>query len=525
MKRVKKKIDFFASMYLEAVCDETRVAFLENWKGEPHGSSDRIGVFQKQIETEDYSSLLNSFRELMRADKAIMFQTRTQDDLTVTTEYQSITVLASSQDEGQKQIDILRSELLEFYRNHDSRIGCPFSRMMLDVKDTVRVVLVDREQKDLAVQNYLRQPCTIAYTRLDYTDHLRENENSCVFFAFFYPEEQSRNLLEILKHLQGFLSFRHNLKQRIEKDFSGNLFGKRAEEAWRIGWLSIEKAGAHTDSSGVNRLINQRSMENNEVILDTLFGSIDSNPSDSSNPSNSEDSSQLLKLTYNILIAMYFRAVISDGQERFRSADNIESGNGGAYFKVSDLIRFSEKDFKGLKLRFGRGQKAEDINNALLYGARNTIQSQDGKNSYTGIPVDKYITFRSKYLRAFLVDILCNIETYGAKNEYAEIFIENRPTLPGYLVFRNQVTNDRDDPEVWCQKENYKLKRSIEFDHVEDSIPKGFSLGCVAHCTHWAGRLMASYSCKNGKTYFTIKLPIIQSKKEEGTENGQTVNC
>ena len=505
-----KKIEFFASMYLEAVCDETRVAFLEHWREEQSGLADKVGTFRKRIETEDYSSLLNSFRELMGGKKAVMFQTKAQNDLTGKPE-QSITVLTSSQDEEQEQIDILRSELLEFYCNHDSHMDRPFSQMLLDVKDTARVVLVGREQKDLAVQNYVRQPCTIAYARLDYTDRLCSDETRCIFFAFFYPEEQSRDLMEVLKHLQGFLSFRHDLKQRIEKDFSGNLFGKRAEEAWRIGWLSIEKAGAHTDSSGVNRLINQRSAKDNEDILDILFGPATSKP---------EDSSQLLKLTYNILIAMYFRAVISDGQERFRSADNIESGDGGAYYKVGNLIRFSEKDFGNLKLRFGNGQTAEDINNALLYGAHNSIQSQDGKSSYTGIPADKYITFRSKYRRAFLVDILCNIETHGAKGECAEIYIEDCPTPPGYLVFQNQVTNSSDNPELWCREKNYKLKQSIEFDHVETSIPKGFSLGCIAHCMRWAGKLMASYSCKNGKTYFTIKLPIIQSKKEENTENG-----
>lgn len=512
---MQKRLEFFASMYLESVCDETRVTFLQDWKTGPGAPADKVRAFREQIETEDYGSLIKSFRELMGAKKAVMFQTRTQDDLSMETEYRSITVLTSSQEE-EERIDILRSELLDFYCSHDPHRGRPFSRMLLDVKDTVRVVLVGREQEDLAVQNYVRQPCTIAYARLDYTDRLHSGKIGRIFFAFFYPEEQSKDLMKVLKHLQGFLSFRHNLKQRIEKDFNGNLFGKRMEEAWRIDWLSIEKAGAHTDSSGVNRLISQRSSKNSEDILDTLFGST---------TTGQKDSSQLLKLTYNILIAMYFRAVISDGEERFTSADNIERGTEGSYYKVSDLVRFSEKDYNGLKLRFGCGQSAEDVNNARLYGARNTIRSRDSKISYTGLPARKYITFRRKYLRAFLVDILCNIETYGAKDKCAEIYIEDRPDPPGYLVFRNQVVNDSVDPENWCRKENYKLKQSIEFDHVETSIPKGFSLGCIAHCMRWAGELTASYSCKAGKTYFTIKLPIIQPKNEEGTANGQTADC
>lgn len=506
---MKRKLEFFAAMYLESVCDETRVAFLKDWEEDQQRSADKVEAFRKRIETEDYSSLLKSFRELMGAKKAVMFQTKTQDNLTMETEYRSIATLASSQEE-REQINILRSELLEFYCNHDPYRGCPFSQMLLDVKDTVRVVLVGKEQEDLAVQHYVRQPCTIAYARLDYTDRLHRNEIGHIFFAFFYPKEKSENLMEVLKYLQGFLSFRHNLKQRIEKDFNGNLFGKRAEETWRIDWLSIEKAGAHTDSTGVNRLINQRTPKDNEDILGTLFGSA---------TSGLKDSSQLLKLTYNILIAMYFRAVISAGQEQFRSADNLDDGDEGTYCKVSDLIQFSERDFERFKLRFGKGQKAEDINNATLYGARNEIENSDGK-IYSGIPAHKGIASRSKYLRAFLVDILCNIENHGVEGECAEIYIENRPGLPGYLVFQNQVANGSDDPETWCREENYKLKQSIEFDHMEGSIPKGFSLGCTAHCMRWAGDLVVNYFCEAGKTYFTIKLPMIQSRKEEDEVNG-----
>lgn len=508
-----KKLEFFASMYLESVCDETRAAFLKNWGRDPGGPEDTVKAFREHIETKDYSDLLVSFRALMGAEKAVMFQARTQDDLTEETEHQSITVLASSQEE-QDRMGILRSELLDFYCRHTSGGGRPFSGLLLDVKDTVRVVLVGRDQVDPAVREYVRRPCTIAYARLDYTDRLRGHGPGHVFFAFFYPEEQSRDLMGVLKHLQGFLSFRHDLKQRIEKDFNGNLFGKRTEEIWRIDWLSIEKAGAHTDSSGVNRLISQCLQEHNADIFGTLFGPASSKP---------EDSSKLLKLAYNILIAMYFRAVISAGQEQFLSADNLNKGAEDAYCKVGDLLRFSEGDFGEVKLRFGKGQTAEEINGAPLYGARSKPTNGEGEN-YSGVPVKKDIACRSKYLRAFLVDILCNIEHHGAEGEYAEVYIEDRPGLPGYLVFRNQAARSADDPEAWCRQENYKLKRSIEFDHMEASMPKGFSLGCTAHCMRWAGNLVASYSCEDGKIYFTIKLPMIRSREKEDDTNGQVVN-
>lgn len=499
---------------MESVCDETRVAFLRNWRKDSYDEDDKVRAFRDQIETEDYSSLLESFRKIMGARKVVMFQTRTQDDLTAETEHRSITVLASSQEEND-QMDILRSELLDFYCRHTPCECRPFSKLLLEVKDTVRIVSVGEKQVDYAVQEYIRQPCTIAYVRLDYTDRLRVDKPGRVFFAFFYAADQSKDLMEVLKHLQGFLSFRHNLKQRIEKDFSGNIFGKRAEETWRIDWLSIEKAGSHTDSSGVNRLIKHRPSNSNIDIdiMDTLF-----------NPSNSmpEDSGQLLKLTYNILIAMYFRAVISAGQDQFISADNLDDGDKDTYCKVGDLIPLSEKNYEKFKLRFAKGQNEEYINNAPLYGVPNKITTLDGRDC-TGIPAYKGMATRRKYLQAFVVDILCNIENHGTAGEYAEIYIEDCPDPPGYLVFKNQVTKDpkdSKDPETWCRQKNYELKRSIEFDHMGASGPKGFSLGCIAHCMRWIGNLVARYSCENGKIYFTIKLPIIQLRKEESDING-----
>lgn len=511
---MRNELEFFASMYLESVCDETRVTFLKDWELDLRIHEDKVSKFRNQIEKEDYARLLEAFRKLMGAKKVVMFQTKKQGDLTSETEYCSITVLANVQEKEQGRIDILRSELLEFYRNHDANNGRPFSKVLLDVKDTVRVVLVKEEQKDLAVQQYVRQPCIIAYVRVDYFDVLHDSKPKHIFFAFFYQEDKGKDMMEILRHIQGFLSFRHNLKRRIEKDFSGNMFGKRSEEIWRIDWLSIEKAGAHTDSSGVNRLIRNRPLEDTAGILDNLFDSPKPMP---------KDSSDLLKLTYNILIAMYFRAVISAGQEQFMSADNLEDGDEDTYCKVGDLIQFSDKESRRLRLCFGNGQNEEYINNAPLYGASSKIEGSDN-NIYTGLPAHKSIAARSKYLQAFMVDILCNIENYGTKNEAAEIYIEDCPNPPWYLVFKNQVVNDSENPENWCKEKNYKLKKSIEFDHAEASVPKGFSLGCTAHCLRWAGNLVASYSYEDEKTYFTIKLPMIQAKEEEKKSNGQITN-
>lgn len=514
-----RELEFLAAMYLEAVCNETRREFLADGSEVADLEERRVQEFENEIEKADYGDLLEHFRGRMGAKKVIMFHTRSQGELSDDVEYRNIMMLAHSKEEESERIDILRSELLEFYRSHDFEKGCPFSTLLLDVKDTVRIVHVGAEQKDLAVQNYTRKPCTIAYVRLDYTDNLDGRKTRNIFFAFFYPEIQRKQLLSVLKHLQGFLSFRHSFKQRIEKDFNGNLFGKRAEEAWRIDWLSIEKAGSHTDSSGISKLINDYLERAPAVskgktdILESLFGK---------KQGQASDSSQFMKLIYNIIIAMYFRAVISDENDQFRSADNIdENTQDTSYYRVQDLIRFSEVDYGTIKLTFGKGQSAQDVNEAYLYGAVSVPKREDGKCT-GGVPKPKKISFRRKYLRAFLVDILCNIQSHGAKDEWAEIYVEYRAGAPGYLVFRNQL-KEKTQSEKVCREKNYKLKQAVEFDHVETAIPKGISLGCIAHCVQWAGGLVVSYVSEGDKSYFIIKLPIIKPKDErEDASNGET---
>lgn len=506
------ELEFLAALYLEAVCDVTRRNFLAGESEDAEQGERRVREQEDKIGTAEYDDLLECFRERTKAERVIMFHTRSQGGLSDDVEYRNIMVLASSKDKGPKRIDMLRSELLEFYRNHDFGKGKPASTLLLDVKDTVHIVRVGTEQEDPAVQNYTRKPCTIAYVRLDYTDYLDGGKTGNVFFAFLYSEMQREQLLPILKHLQGFLSFRHSFKQRIEKDFSGNLFGKRAEETWRIDWLSIEKAGAHTDSSGISKLISDHLEKVQTGILESLFGQ--------ENGQTSEHS-QFVKLIYNIQIAMYFRAVISDGKDQFMSADNIDENTGAAsYYKVRDLLELSEMDNETIKLTFGRGQSAQDINEAHLYGMPSVPSKEDG--TWTGgLPEPKRISFRQKYLRAFLVDILCNIQKYGAKNERAEIYIEYRKGAPGYLVFKNQLPKNMKSEEE-CRAENYKLKQAVEFDHVESDRFRGISLGCIAHCVRRAGELVVSYVFEEGKSYFIIKLPIIEPKDErEENSNGE----
>lgn len=496
-----KELEFLASMYLESANDNTRREFLAEWNKFNSDKEDRIQRFRNHIEQAKYDELLGVFKVLMKANDALMFQSRFQGDLTDDVSYNEVILLARQHD---KQKTAMRSELLEFYRNNDFSSGRPSSKLLLDIKDSVRIVKVESEQNDLSVLKYNRSKCIIAYVCLGYTDHFNRNENARVFFAFFYPDDQESNLLMILKHLQGFLSFHHDLKQRIERDFNGNLYGDRIEEMWRTDWLSIEKAGSHTDSTGVNRLIKDKASSNqSENILRILFEPTQAEP---------EHIKQFWKLLYNILIAMYYRSVISESDEEFFSANNITQKLMGipSYSQVSDLINFKDDVMlSGIRLVCHMPNKWEDINSAHIYGTESVVE--DDGIYFSGVPEIKMITFAEKYLRAFLVDILCNIEAHGKVGTEAEVYIEDRGEKPGYLVFKNQidVNNTINDLDDYCKKRNYWLKQAIEYDYNDNTIPKGISLGCISRCMKIADNMVAYYSCDDRKCYFIIKLPII----------------
>lgn len=509
----KERLEFFSAMYLECVCDNTRGRFLAPRGGRVeapgYGAADdgaTLEGFQKRIESDSYELLLDAVRQRMGAQMAVMFQSRDQGRLTEKLTGRDITILASAK--SAEEIGILRSELLDFFRNDagasGGKLNRPAGRLLLDIKDTVRIVQVAEEQRDPVVQRYRRSKCTIAYVRMDYRDSFNKTDGM-VFFAFFYAGEQV-DILSLLDSLQGFLSFRHSLTRRIEKDFNGNLYGRQKEEEWHNSWLSMEKAGSHTDSSGVSRLVSKAAFKSNPNILSILF-------SKSPDGNSAKHARSLFQLVQNIYIAMYFRAAISE-HNPVPFIDNVvekEDGSEPRYCFLKDLVQLDV--LADSNIRAGRGQDFRQIDSLPLY--REFSESGGEEDVSTGgIPVPKAITFRSKYLKAFLVDILCNMEKYGVPGAVKEIYVEESEEGPRRLVFRNEVRLKGRANAEECEKQNYRLKQSLEFDQVDQEAQKGISLGCIAHFVQWSGGLMSAYTFEDEKPYFTIKLPIIQQEED-----------
>lgn len=509
----RQELEFFSSMYLECVCDQSRDQCLRTELGATYTG---LTQFKEDIQNKSYAEILDIFKKLMHSKMAIMFQERNRKPLTRSVSKRDIILLDRSNESVSDRIRILRSELLEFYcncrysSNQSPHLQCA-STLLLNIKDEIQIVQVNKEQVDPLVCNYIREPCVICYIRICYYDRL-SLADKYIYFAFFYSEADANNLLSIIERLRILLSFRNDLMERITKDFSGNLYGKQKETAWSNAWLSIEKAGAHTDSSQINRLIESAKF-NNTNILRTLLEEDESGES---------QSKRLLDLIYNIEISMYYRAVISEGENRFCSTDNIlhyADGESEPYYKIEHVLQFSEIDTERIKVDYA----PNEINNAFIFGLESECDTQHGIGA-GGMPVTKEITCRGRYLRAFFVDILNNIAKHAKNGSTSKIYLEFGSEDPGYLVFANEAQNGTtQEIEQWCSQENYRLKQSSEFDHASDpNAPKGISLGCIAHCMNQYGNFIASYAPFNNCAWFYIKLPII---KKEGDYYGQTTDC
>lgn len=508
-----RKHDFYRSMFLECVCDTERRNFLKN------KTQEGLDDFRKKITEKSYDQLLDSFAEMMQAKTAILFQERRCRPLDQADYSRNINVLSRSKEGSNKCISFLRSELIDFYCSPfgEGKTG-PVSSLLLDIKDTVRVVEVAQMQKDPMVCEYSRDPCVICYIQLNYTDQL-SLEKKYIYFAFFYDILQKDDLAGLLEYIRRFLSFRFDLKLRIEKDFNGNLFGERIEATWCNDWLSIEKAGAHTDSSGISRLLKEADF-NSSKIMDILFSSGQKSGSEglSAEKENANKQKKIIyRFIYNINISMYYRAAISQGRNPISAVDDIikEPPEGTKrYYLIEDVLEFTPVGED--KILYGTGEHSdatvmEAINKAALFGKTGTPKNANNKST-GGIPKKKTLTIQRRYLQAFIMDILHNMEKHGKTGCPARIYIEQRQNTQGYLVFCNEVPVDgKGNLNDWCLANNYLLKQAAEFDNSKDSnAQKGMSLGCIAHCMREYGNIVVRYKHCNNRLFFEIKLPIIQ---------------
>lgn len=505
----QQKLELLSSIYLECVCDQTRKHFLQKELGSNFACLEQ---FRTDIQNKPYAELLDIFKKLMHSKMAIMFQERDRQTLTRSVEKRDIILLDRSTESTNDRIGILRSELLEFYRDcysvSNQPKDSPFaSTLLFKIDDEIKIVKVNQEQSDPMVCNYTREPCIICYVRLHYCDRLA-SADKYIYFAFFYSERATNELPQIIQSLRSLLAFRYDLMERITKDFSGNLYGKQKETAWSNGWLSIEKAGAHTDSSEISRLIKSAKFDNTNILYTLL-----EEDNTKENANSKGEAKKLLDLIYNIEISMYYRAVISEGEYLFRSTDNIlccHENEKEPYCKIEDVLRFSPITTNKIKVEFS----PEHINNALLYGKYSECRTKDGTKT-NGMPVVKEITCRRRYLRAFIVDILNNIVKYAKKGSTSRIYLEFSGDNPGYLVFANEVEHEPyTEVTKWCAVQNYQLKQSAEFDHaLNPDAPKGISLGCISHCMNQYGNFIACYAPEENNAWFYIKLPIIKKER------------
>lgn len=139
----ERKRQFFQSMFLECVCDAERKSFLEN------GIQMGLTEFRTKIAERPYDELLDFFAKMMGAKTAVLFQTRKCKTLPEGFDSRSITILSRSSESASHRIGILRSELLNFYNGACPRKGPgPASSLLMEIKDTVRVVAVAETQHD-----------------------------------------------------------------------------------------------------------------------------------------------------------------------------------------------------------------------------------------------------------------------------------------------------------------------------------------------------------------------------------------
>lgn len=486
------KNDFWASAYLECVCEETRNDIVEN-----QGAS--LLEFRKKIKTLDYDELMEIFCQITKSKMIIMFQCGSGKKIDESIKYNEIVVLAeSTKRSDERVIPILRSELLDYYRNNNSS-GKPSSKLLLNVNSSIKIVSVGKEQEDLIVKNYHRQPCTITYIRLEYFKDLNSEKKQYLYLALFYEESKKNDLPFMLSSLKNLLSFRYDLMSKIKEDFHGNLYGEKKKQEWRNKWLSIEKAGAHADSALINQIIDNSTF-NSKKIYDAFF--LENTQDNNESQKEVNECYQIVQLIANIMIARYFRAILCTDDTDFFCKDNIINSGNSKYCSLEDVFWLNDDNIETIRINNTEISFENYERERRLYG-RPAQNAQD--KAVGGMLCEKHTTYRKRYLIAFIVDILNNLSKYGKK---AKISIEETSDgLPNYLVFQNDFVSKNGKR---CGELNYELKQSTEFDNAFEPIKiKGISIGCLTHFMHYYSNIKVFYEENKGQIIYSVKLPIL----------------
>lgn len=525
-------LKYFFALFLESVSKDTKGQFLlpkhngeHYWNDGNYAEKVDIAI-QKMSEliasSPTYKDILQKFCQLMDAQTVYMFQIKDDVALRTTNEDNyKLTILESANADDTKPpiIKVLRSEMHDFYQysqkreqNDEDNINYtsqkreqndedntndiftkkPACTLIYDIKDTLKIVRVEEIQPDIAVGEYKRQKCLIVYVRLDYKDENAESDDFIkqIYFAFLYEYDaleddyDIHNMLELLKKVRGFLSFRYLMVERIEKDFKGNLFGAKADAQWRQIMLSNDRAGCHFNNTAMSRLMEKTAFEANRAIS-VLFSS-------NNKMGSLKDTYDLI---YNNLIAMYYRKLLGDEFEGL----GLDGAKSKKYKKMNDVIRLS--DIETPVLNFVPVELKSELPNKKLFYTRPQMPPAVNRKRKE---VKSNRIMEKKYLRAFLIDVFSNILKH--KEKEADISIEPGDEIIDYLVVSNKATLKHAEGD-----ENYILKGAIELDYMNLTEPHGISLGSFAHFLKAHGlQLKASYyTDENNTTRFRIKIPII----------------
>lgn len=500
--------NLFSSLFLECVSDDLRQQILKDQLDLS------LSEFQNIIWEKDYPILMDYIKKITNAEMTIMFQIHNGNAIELGSKSSDLIILAESDiSDGNKKrsIPVLRSELIDYYNSYICNTNNPHGTELLNIENSLKIVLVGERQSDTVVVSFKRIPCVITYIQMQYIIDSTKNKGN-LYFALFFKEEKKGHLIEILENVRAFLAFRYEFMKKIQEDFRCNLYGKQKEEYWRNNWLSIEKAGAHADSSFVSDILNQYGY-NSSKVYSAFFKDIET---DNEKANQNEQTFQIIQLVSNILIARYFRLVFSSSEFKNICQENIVE----SYYRINDIIDLNQYK-KGAPLN--HKQTSFCIMDSVmgqmeLFGQKSAYPN---KKQYSGIPIVKKITYTRKYLIAFLVDIINNAAKHGT---IALLDIDKTEgDLPGYFVIKNNIKKNLvfDD----CEIGNYLLKQSTEFDNAEDPKKKeGISLGCLTHFMSYYSSLKVYYESNNDDLFFCIKLPIINNNSCGGVKDGEVGN-
>ena len=150
------ELRYFARLYFENICLEKEKE--ENLYNE---ICNEIKNTEKFL---NYSEMLNKICKYLTKDfinkdiNLLIFQINNGEKISSNVNYHNLIFI---NDSFNLTKPILRSELIDFYVNCDDGINIvcqekPYSKLILEIKDSIKIVQIDENQNDIIVGKYVR---------------------------------------------------------------------------------------------------------------------------------------------------------------------------------------------------------------------------------------------------------------------------------------------------------------------------------------------------------------------------------